>query len=386
MMDFDERGPCSSNMYLPSCTYYVSGPDFSSLPSFLPQTPSSRPMTYSYSSNLPQVQPVREVTFREYAIEPATKWHPRGNLAHCYSAEELVHRDCLQAPSAAGVPGDVLAKSSANVYHHPTPAVSSNFYSTVGRNGVLPQAFDQFFETAYGTPENLASSDYPGDKSAEKGPPAAAATSAAAAAAAAARPPEPRAGASAAAAPRGRQRREATGDRRSGRCAIHGPPSEPCRRRGSGGGGGADSWGRGGHPPAPGPPAPRSPRWWPSGRSGGRRGPSLGANLPAPPAPSPRPRPLPSPCPKRHSPAPGAAPPVAAERGVGADGGRERAAAAAAPGGALMRRLDLCCSTWGASAEWALRDAAPEGALGTRGGRALLLPRPGDPRAVPERR
>ncbi|EHH17421.1 hypothetical protein EGK_13827 [Macaca mulatta] len=164
MMDFDERGPCSSNMYLPSCTYYVSGPDFSSLPSFLPQTPSSRPMTYSYSSNLPQVQPVREVTFREYAIEPATKWHPRGNLAHCYSAEELVHRDCLQAPSAAGVPGDVLAKSSANVYHHPTPAVSSNFYSTVGRNGVLPQAFDQFFETAYGTPENLASSDYPGDK------------------------------------------------------------------------------------------------------------------------------------------------------------------------------------------------------------------------------
>ncbi|XP_077631469.1 homeobox protein Hox-A11 [Crocuta crocuta] len=135
MMDFDERGPCSSNMYLPSCTYYVSGPDFSSLPSFLPQTPSSRPMTYSYSSNLPQVQPVREVTFREYAIEPATKWHPRGNLAHCYSADELVHRDCLQAPSAAGVPGDVLAKSSANVYHHPTPAVSSNFYSTVGRNG-----------------------------------------------------------------------------------------------------------------------------------------------------------------------------------------------------------------------------------------------------------
>uniref|UniRef100_M3Y0D2 Homeobox A11 n=1 Tax=Mustela putorius furo TaxID=9669 RepID=M3Y0D2_MUSPF len=177
MMDFDERGPCSSNMYLPSCTYYVSGPDFSSLPSFLPQTPSSRPMTYSYSSNLPQVQPVREVTFREYAIEPATKWHPRGNLAHCYSAEELVHRDCLQAPSAAGVPGDVLAKSSANVYHHPTPAVSSNFYSTVGRNGVLPQAFDQFFETAYGTPENLASSDYPGDKSAEKGPPAASSSS-----------------------------------------------------------------------------------------------------------------------------------------------------------------------------------------------------------------
>lgn len=185
-MDFDERGPCSPNMYLPSCTYYVSGPDFSSLPSFLPQTPSSRPMTYSYSSNLPQVQPVREVTFREYAIEPATKWHARGNLAHCYSADELVHRDCLQAPSAPGVPGDVLAKSSANVYHHPTPAVSSNFYSTVGRNGVLPQAFDQFFDTAYGAPDNLAASDYPADKSADKGPAAASSASAASAASAAA--------------------------------------------------------------------------------------------------------------------------------------------------------------------------------------------------------
>ncbi|XP_006779147.1 PREDICTED: homeobox protein Hox-A11 [Myotis davidii] len=79
MMDFDERGPCSSNMYLPSCTYYVSGPDFSSLPSFLPQTPSSRPMTYSYSSNLPQVQPVREVTFREY---PESSSSPESSSGH----------------------------------------------------------------------------------------------------------------------------------------------------------------------------------------------------------------------------------------------------------------------------------------------------------------
>ncbi|XP_036614271.1 homeobox protein Hox-A11 [Trichosurus vulpecula] len=184
-MDFDERVPCSSNMYLPSCTYYVSGPDFSSLPSFLPQTPSSRPMTYSYSSNLPQVQPVREVTFREYAIEPSSKWHPRANLPHCYSAEELMHRECLPASGSASV-GDMLAKNSANVYHHPsTTGTSSNFYSTVGRNGVLPQAFDQFFETAYGPPDNLttaSSSDYPGDKGAEKMPPAAGAAAAAAAA------------------------------------------------------------------------------------------------------------------------------------------------------------------------------------------------------------
>ncbi|OPJ81970.1 homeobox protein Hox-A11 [Patagioenas fasciata monilis] len=159
MMDFDERVPCSSNMYLPSCTYYVSGPDFSSLPSFLPQTPSSRPMTYSYSSNLPQVQPVREVTFREYAIDPSSKWHPRNNLPHCYSAEEIMHRDCLPATNTASM-GEMFGKNTANVYH-PSTNVSSNFYSTVGRNGVLPQAFDQFFETAYGTAENLASADYP---------------------------------------------------------------------------------------------------------------------------------------------------------------------------------------------------------------------------------
>ncbi|KAJ6666522.1 hypothetical protein lerEdw1_020245 [Lerista edwardsae] len=187
MMDFDERVPCSSNMYLPSCTYYVSGPDFSSLPPFLPQTPSSRPMTYSYSSNLPQVQPVREVTFREYAIDPASKWHPRNNLPHCYSAEEIMHRDCLPATNtaaaaaAAASMGEMFGKNSANVYHHPTTTnVSSNFYNTVGRNGVLPQAFDQFFETAYGTAENHA--DYAGDKSGEKGPSGAAPAPAAAAA------------------------------------------------------------------------------------------------------------------------------------------------------------------------------------------------------------
>uniref|UniRef100_A0A803XNS0 Homeobox domain-containing protein n=1 Tax=Meleagris gallopavo TaxID=9103 RepID=A0A803XNS0_MELGA len=162
MMDFDERVPCSSNMYLPSCTYYVSGPDFSSLPSFLPQTPSSRPMTYSYSSNLPQVQPVREVTFREYAIDPSSKWHPRNNLPHCYSAEEIMHRDCLPSTTTASM-GEVFGKSTANVYHHPSANVSSNFYSTVGRNGVLPQAFDQFFETApHPPPERSAcSSDTP---------------------------------------------------------------------------------------------------------------------------------------------------------------------------------------------------------------------------------
>ncbi|XP_058039448.1 homeobox protein Hox-A11 isoform X1 [Ahaetulla prasina] len=187
-MDLDERVPCSSNMYLPSCTYYVSGPDFSGLPPFLPQSPSSRPVPYSYPSNLSQVPPVREVTFRDYGLEPASKWHPRNSLPHCYSADELRHRDCLPpavaaaaaAAAAAASRGEMFGKTAAGSgYHHPATsavsaaaAASSSFYSTVGRNGVLPQAFDQFFETAYGPAENH--SDYAGDKgtAGEKMPPA----------------------------------------------------------------------------------------------------------------------------------------------------------------------------------------------------------------------
>ncbi|KAM6959366.1 homeobox protein Hox-A11a [Aplochiton taeniatus] len=175
MMDFDERVPVGSNMYLPSCTYYVSaGADFSSLPSFLSQNHSARPMTYSYSSNLPQVQPVREVTFRDYAaIEASSKWPHRGNLPQCYpTTEDMVHRDCLSAQTTMG---DMFAKNSpaaAAAYHHHSGAGStSNFYGNVGRNGVLPQAFDQFFETAYGSAsESSSTNDFSGEKSASKPP------------------------------------------------------------------------------------------------------------------------------------------------------------------------------------------------------------------------
>ncbi|XP_066531500.1 homeobox protein Hox-A11a [Hoplias malabaricus] len=175
-MDFDERVPVGSNMYLPSCTYYVSGADFSSLPSFLSQSSSSRPVPYSYSSSLPQVQPVREVTFRDYAaFDTAGKsWPPRPPLAQCYPAEDAVHRECL--PASAGV-GEMLAKNnSSSMYHHhhhhhhhhhpsntgsnPSPSASSTFYGSIGRNGVLPQAFDQFFDTAYGSAENAPSDDF----------------------------------------------------------------------------------------------------------------------------------------------------------------------------------------------------------------------------------
>lgn len=184
MMDFDERVPVGSNMYLPSCTYYVSaGADFSGLPSFLSQTPSTRPMTYSYSSNLPQVQPVREVTFRDYAaIDASSKWPHRGNLPQCYSsAEDMVHRDIgLSAQTA--VVGDMFGKNSpaaaAAAYHHhhhhhhaSASSTATNFYGNVGRNGVLPQAFDQFYDTAYGSAsESSSTNGFAGDKPSTKQP------------------------------------------------------------------------------------------------------------------------------------------------------------------------------------------------------------------------
>ncbi|XP_053744069.1 homeobox protein Hox-A11b [Synchiropus splendidus] len=140
-MDFDER---VSNMYLPSCTYYVSGPDFGGLPHYLTQSQSSHPVAYSYQNPaLPQVPSVRDVAFRDYGIDSsAAKWHhSRGSLSHCY-AEDMVHRDGWTSPTSRG--GEVLVKTGSG----------SNFYGSVGRNGVLPQAFDQFFDTAYGGSES----------------------------------------------------------------------------------------------------------------------------------------------------------------------------------------------------------------------------------------
>lgn len=149
-MDFDER-ISGSNMYLPSCTYYVSGTDFSSLPHYLTQNQPTCPITYSYqSSSLPQVPSVRDVAFRDYGIDTSSKWHHRGSLSsHCYT-EDFVHRDGLASHTSLG---DIFVKNNSSVCHpssNPTPS----FYGSVGRNGVLPQAFDQFFDNAYGNGEN----------------------------------------------------------------------------------------------------------------------------------------------------------------------------------------------------------------------------------------
>ncbi|XP_017281940.1 homeobox protein Hox-A11b [Kryptolebias marmoratus] len=142
-MDFDER-ISGSSMYLPSCTYYVSGADFSALPHYLTQSQTSCPVTYPYqSAALPQVPSVREVAFRDYGIETSGKWHHgRGTLTHCY-AEDLG----WASPTSRG--GELLVKSSSG-----SSGQAPGFPGGgVGKNGLLPQAFDQFFDSAYGRAE-----------------------------------------------------------------------------------------------------------------------------------------------------------------------------------------------------------------------------------------
>ncbi|CAG6015605.1 unnamed protein product [Menidia menidia] len=152
-MDFDER-ISGSNMYLPSCTYYVSGADFTGLPHYLTQSQSSCPVTYSYqSSALPQVPSVRDVAFRDYGIDTSSKWHhSRGSLSHCY-AEDIVHRDSWASPASRGGEISVKGSSGASLPTSSSSNPAPGFGGSVGRNGVLPQAFDQFFDTAYGGAE-----------------------------------------------------------------------------------------------------------------------------------------------------------------------------------------------------------------------------------------
>lgn len=166
MTEFDDRSNCASNMYLPSCTYYVSAPDFSTVSSFLPQTTSCQ-INCPYSSNITQVQPIRDVAFRDYGLEHPTKWHYRGNYASYYSTDDLMHRDRIQSSTRT----EMFRKNDSVYSHQGSADASCNFFTNVGRNGVLPQGFDQFFETAGNTPEKTnaghstenAESSFPGD-------------------------------------------------------------------------------------------------------------------------------------------------------------------------------------------------------------------------------
>ncbi|XP_054828401.1 homeobox protein Hox-D11 [Eublepharis macularius] len=156
MSDFDDCGSrgASAGMYLPGCAaaYYVSPSDFAGKAPFLPQSPSCQ-VAFPYASNLP---PVRDVAaFRDYAGGgaggagggPAGKWPYRGSYAPYY--EEVMHgRDFLPPPARRA---DVLFKSDPLCgAPHPGAAAASGFYSAVGRNGILPQGFDQFYETTAG--------------------------------------------------------------------------------------------------------------------------------------------------------------------------------------------------------------------------------------------
>ncbi|XP_034042423.1 homeobox protein Hox-D11a [Thalassophryne amazonica] len=143
MTEYDDRG-CASNMYLPNCTYYVSTPDFTSVSSFLPQTTSCQ-INFPYSPNI--TQPVREVAFRDYGLDHPSKWHYRGNYASLYSTEDIMHRDLIQSSSSRAEM--ILKNESLYGHHHHHGGTSSpcGFFTGVGRNGVLPQGFDQFFDT-----------------------------------------------------------------------------------------------------------------------------------------------------------------------------------------------------------------------------------------------
>ena len=143
MTEYEDRS-CASNMYLPSCTYYVSTPDFTSVSSFLPQTTSCQ-INFPYSPNIAQVQPVREVAFRDYGLDHPSKWHYRGNYASYYSADtEIMHRDLIQS---SGGRADVIFKNESLYGHHGGTSSPCGFFTGVGRNGVLPQGFDQFLDT-----------------------------------------------------------------------------------------------------------------------------------------------------------------------------------------------------------------------------------------------
>ncbi|XP_053141127.1 homeobox protein Hox-D11 [Hemicordylus capensis] len=187
MSDFNDCGSHgASSMYLPGCAaaaaaaaaYYVSPSDFSSKPPFLPQSPSCQ-MAFPYASNLPpHVQPVREVAaaaaaFRDYAGGGggggSGKWPYRGTYAPSYYEEVLHGRDFLQPPARRGGGGssssssEVLFKADPvcsgahhHHHHHHAAAAAASFYNAaaaaaaVGRNGILPQGFDQFYEAAHG--------------------------------------------------------------------------------------------------------------------------------------------------------------------------------------------------------------------------------------------
>ncbi|KAG8124895.1 hypothetical protein E2320_020142 [Naja naja] len=144
MSNLDNCG--SHGVYLPPA-YYISPSDFSAKSPFLSQPPPACQMALPYASALPgQVPPVGEVpaAFRDYAGGGgSSKWAYRSAYSPAYYEEAFHSRDFLQPP--ANRSSNAFLKSDQVGGTHPAP-----FYSAVGRNGVLPQGFDQFYEAARG--------------------------------------------------------------------------------------------------------------------------------------------------------------------------------------------------------------------------------------------
>ncbi|MBN3277541.1 HXDBA protein, partial [Polyodon spathula] len=77
-----------------------------------------------------------------------------------------MHRDRIQASTRTE-----MFRKNDSYSHQGSADASCNFFTNVGRNGVLPQGFDQFFETAGNTPgkpnadqsREKAESSFPGD-------------------------------------------------------------------------------------------------------------------------------------------------------------------------------------------------------------------------------
>ncbi|XP_063148106.1 homeobox protein Hox-D11 [Candoia aspera] len=165
MSDLDGCGSHGAPaMYLPAA-YYISPSDFSGKPPFLSQPPSCQ-MTFSYASALPgQVQPVGEVpaTFRDYAGGGgSSKWSYRTAYSPGYYEEVFHSRDFLQPPARRS---DALLKSDQVCGTHPgAAAAAATFYSVVGRNGILPQGFDQFYVAARGGAPSPAEAEPERDK------------------------------------------------------------------------------------------------------------------------------------------------------------------------------------------------------------------------------
>nr|ASW16845.1 Hox11V [Eptatretus burgeri] len=114
--EFDERASAALG-YMSACPYYVSRHDFT-------------PVPYAYS------------TMQGLADAGASKWNGR-SFATCYTRDGLVPREYPDAPN------ELSAKSSDSFYSHyyGSPAGSGS-RCQVGRNGILPQGFDPFFEVA----------------------------------------------------------------------------------------------------------------------------------------------------------------------------------------------------------------------------------------------